>query len=114
MTGPAWWNVDLRRVAAATYWVSLVIVFLALRAKQFEAILDDESIPVKISEAMRARQSLDPNWRFADLPHHFRYDQYNFYLYNVVAHGVITVGGWLHLAALFALRWANVPFQLAA
>ena len=98
----------------AAYWICLLIVFLALRAKHLEAILDDEWIPLKISEAMRARRSLDPNWRFADVPHYFRYDQYNFYLYNVVAHAVITVGGWLHLAALFALRWANVPFQLLA
>jgi hypothetical protein len=108
------WKLDLRTVAWAAYWVCLVIVFLALRAKQLEAILDDESIAVKISQAMRARRSLDPNWRFADLPHYFRYDQYNFYLYNVLAHAVITGGGWLHLAPLFALRWANVPFQLAA
>ena len=114
MRGPAAWKLDLWRVAPAAYWIGLLIVFLALRARQLEAILDDEWIPLKISEAMRARHSLDPNWRFADVPHYFRYDQYNFYLYNVVAHAVITVGGWLHLAALIALRWANVPFQLLA
>jgi len=114
MKTPGWRNIDRRDIVLAAYWVCLVIVFLALRAKQLEAILDDESIAVKISQAMRARRSLDPNWRFADLPHYFRYDQYNFYLYNVLAHAVITGGGWLHLAPLFALRWANVPFQLAA
>ena len=114
MKAPGWRNIARRDIVLAAYWVCLVIVFLALRAKQLEAILDDESIAVKISEAMRARRRLDPNWRFADLPHYFRYDQYNFYLYNVLAHAVITGGGWLHLAPLFALRWANVPFQLAA
>lgn len=114
MIGPASWKLGLWRVAPVAYWVGLLIAFLALRAKHLEVILDDESIPVKVSEAMRARGSLDPNWRFADLPQHFRYDQYNFYLYNVVAHGVITVGGWLHLATVYALRQANMLFQLVA
>jgi len=114
MKAPEWRNIDRQDIVLAAYWACLVIVFFALRAKSLEAILDDEWIPIKISEAMRARRSLDPNWRFADVPHYFRYDQYNFYLYNVVAHVVITVGGWLHLAPLIALRWANLAFQLAA
>ncbi len=114
MKAPGWRDLDRRDIVLAAYWVCLVIVFLALRAKQLEAIIEDEWIPIKISEAMRARRSLDPNWRFADVPHIFRYDQYNFYLYNVVAHAVITVGGWLHLASLIALRHANVLFQLVA
>ena len=107
-------RLDRRDIVPAAYWVCLVLVFLALRAKHLEQILDDEWIPVKLSEAMRARGSVDPNWRFADLPPHFRYDQYNFYLYNMVAHVVITVGAKLHLAAVIALRWANLPFQLLA
>jgi hypothetical protein len=108
------WKLDLRTVAWAAYWVCLVIVFLALRAKPLEGILDDEWIPVKVSEAMTARRTLDPNWRFTDLPPHFRYDQYNFYFYNIVAHVLITVGEWLHRPALFVLRRANVLLQLLA
>jgi hypothetical protein len=77
-------------------------------------VLGDEAIPIKLSEAMSARGSLDPNWRFADLLPHLHYDQYNFYLYNIIAHGVITVAEWFDRWPVGTLRRANVLFQLLA
>jgi hypothetical protein len=105
----------LPEVALAACWLSLVIAFIALRFTSGHPQLNiDEAIPIRISEAMSARHSLDPNWRLADLPEHFRYDQYNFYLYNIVAHAAITVGGWIGRLPLAALRNANLLFQIAA
>ena len=103
------------QVAWATIWFCLLILFVALRARASHPIVNaDELIPVKLSEAMVARGSLDPNWRLADLPDNFRVDQYNFYFYNVVAHGVIQLAGVLGRPALAALRHANLVFQLLA
>ena len=91
------------------------MAFVAVRAT-FRAPMAnvDEMIPLKLAEAMSARGALDPNWRFADLPGHLRYDQYNFYLYNVAAYAVIKVAEWFSVAPLSALRLANLGFQLAA
>jgi hypothetical protein len=90
-------------------------VFVALRLNISGAELNiDELLPVKISEGMSARGDLDPNWRFADLPWFWNIDQYNFYLYNVVAHGVLKISAWTGGSALLALRLANVFFQLLA
>jgi hypothetical protein len=108
-------KIGLQEVALAACWLCLVFAFIALRAKAGHPFVNiDETIPIKISQAMSARGKLDPNWRFADLPEYLRYDQYNFYLYNVVAHAVITAGGWIGRAALASLRNANLLFQLAA
>ena len=113
MKAPGRRSIDRRDIVLAAYWVCLVIVFLALRAKHLEAILDESGSRSRFPRRC-GRGEPRPELALRRCPHHFRYDQYNFYLYNVVAHAVITVGGWLHLAALFALRWANVPLQLAA
>ena len=73
----------------AVYWFCVVVIFVALRLNISDAELNiDELIPIKISEGMSARGDLDPNWRLADLPWFWNIDQYNFYLYNMVAHGV--------------------------
>jgi hypothetical protein len=74
----------------------------------------DEQIPIALSKVMSERGSLDPNWRFAELPEHLKYDQYNFYLYNIVAHAILQVAAWLRVPDLIALRWANILFQIAA
>src|SRR4030095_13690933 len=104
-----------RPFALSAYWFLLLVVFIALRA-MFRAPMAnfDELIPLKLAEAMSARGVLDPNWRLADLPDHLRYDQYNFYLYNMTAYAVIKVAGWFSVAPLSALRLANLGFQLAA
>ena len=112
---PAGRRIGLHEVMLAGYWLCLLIAFIALRAKASHPLINiDETIPIKMSQAMSARGNLDPNWRFADLPEYFRYDQYNFYLYNVVAHWVIQVAGWIDRSALIALRNANALFQLLA
>ena len=107
-------KIDLQLVAWVGYWICLVILFVLLRAKSSNLVFIDETIPIKISQAMTARGNLDPNWRSADLPEELRYDQYNFYLYNVVAHFVIKVAGWLGRSGLGELRHANLLFQLLA
>jgi hypothetical protein len=93
----------------------VLAVFVALRLNLSDVQLNiDELIPIKVSEAMRARGDLDPNWKFADLPWFWNRDQYNFYFYNIVAHAVVTLGSWFGAAPLPALRLANVVFQLCA
>ena len=114
MMPPVLRRVDLPRAAQAAYWICLVILFVLLRAKSSGMVFEDENIPLKISQAMTARGSLDPNWRFADLSASLSYDQYNFYLYNVVAHFVIKVAEWLDRSGLGELRHANLLFQLLA
>ena len=114
MNEAALWKVHLQRAAPAVYWIALLLVFFLLRAKSLQTVLGDEAIPIKLSEAMSARGSLDPNWRFADLLPHLHYDQYNFYLYNIIAHGVITVAEWFDRWPVGTLRRANVLFQLLA
>jgi hypothetical protein len=102
-------------VALAAYWSCVLALFIALRLNVSDAELNiDELLPVKISEGMSARGDLDPNWRLADLPWFWNIDQYNFYLYNVVAHGVLKIGAWVGASALPVLRLANVLFQLLA
>jgi hypothetical protein len=102
-------------VVLVVYWACVLALFVALRLNISDAELNiDELIPVRISEGMSARGDLDPNWRFADLPWFWNFDQYNFYLYNVVAHGVLKIAAWVGASALPALRLANVFFQLLA
>jgi hypothetical protein len=102
-------------VALVAYWSCLLVAFVALRLNLSDVQFNiDELIPIKVSEAMRARGDLDPNWKFADLPWFWNRDQYNFYFYNIVAHAVVTLGSWLGAAPLPALRLANVVFQLCA
>lgn len=102
-------------IALAAYWAFLLALFVALRLNLSDVELNiDEEIPVKVSQAMSARGALDPNWRFGDLPWFWNGDQYNFYFYNIVAHGVLKAGAWFGASALPALRLANVIFQLAA
>ena len=97
------------------FLLGIGVIFIALRLNISDAGLNvDELIPVKVSEGMSARGDLDPNWRLADLPWFWNIDQYNFYLYNVVAHGVLKIAGWVGGSALSALRLANVVFQLTA
>jgi hypothetical protein len=104
-----------RTIALTAYWACLLALFVALRLNLSDAQLNiDELIPVKVSEAMTARGALDPNWRFGDLPWFWNRDQYNFYFYNIVAHGVLKAGAWFGASALPALRLANVIFQLFA
>ncbi len=93
----------------------MVILFVALRLNLSDAMLNiDELIPLKVSEGMSSRGDLDPNWRLADLPWFWNIDQYNFYLYNIVAHGVLQAGAWLSAPPLPALRLANLVFQVFA
>src|SRR5262245_39161391 len=107
-------RIGLPEVALAACWIGIVIAFVALRIKSSGMVFADEMLPLKISEAMSARGDLDPNWRLADLGENFRYDQYNFYLYNIVAHFAIEAGGWLGRSAIGVVRHANVVFQLLA
>ena len=103
------------RIALAAYWTCVLALFVALRLNLSDAQLNiDELIPVKVSQAMSARGALDPNWRFGDLPWFWNGDQYNFYFYNIVAHGMLKAGAWFGASALPALRLANVVFQLFA
>ena len=95
-------------------WIVVLIVFFALRLIRGEAVLNqDELIPLRIAEAMRARGILDPNWNFADLGL-LKYDSYNFYLYNLLAFFLIKPAQWLGLPPLGALRIANLLMQLGA
>lgn len=95
-------------------WLCVMVAFVALRLPAKDMLNGDEQIPIALSKVMSERGSLDPNWRFAELPEHLKYDQYNFYLYNIVAHAILQVGAWLRVPDLIALRWANVLFQTAA
>lgn len=74
----------------------------------------DELIPLAVSEAMDRRGVLDPNWVHADLPEYFKYDQYNFYLYNIVSHISIKTFGYLGIEPLIALRLTNLILQVLA
>src|SRR5690349_8517261 len=102
------------RALFALGWAAMLVAFIALRLVRGEAVINaDELIPLKIADAMSARRTLDPNWRFADLGV-FQYDSYNFYLYNVLAFLLIKPAQWLGLPALGTLRVANIVMQLAA
>lgn len=116
-SGPVFVNFKptARTIALTAYWAGLLVLFVALRLNLSDTQLNiDELIPVKVSEAMSARGALDPNWSFGDLPWFWNRDQYNFYFYNIVAHGVLKGGAWFGASALPALRLANVIFHLFA
>lgn len=74
----------------------------------------DELIPLAVSQSMTALGKLDPNWRHADLPEFFRYDQYNFYFFNILSHVSINIGDNFDAERLTALRVANIIYQLTA
>ena len=48
-------KIDLQLVAWVGYWICLVILFVLLRAKSSNLVFIDETIPIKISQAMTAR-----------------------------------------------------------
>lgn len=102
--------------AAVLFWLALIAAFVWLRLPlPPERILNiDERIPVAISIAMSESGHLDPNWALADMRPIFKYDQYNFYLYNVLGHFVQQAGALAGMAPLDALRIMNLACQLGA
>lgn len=102
--------------AAILFWFALIAVFVWLRLPlpSDRMINVDEKIPVAISAAMTASGHLDPNWALADVPQMFRYDQYNFYLYNVLGHFAQQAGALVGMEPLDALRIMNIVCQAGA
>lgn len=72
----------------------------------------DEIIPIAVSKSMETRESLDPNWIHADLPEFLKYDQYNFYSYNILAHLVLSNAADSYGNELVYLRTLNLIIQL--
>lgn len=77
-------------------WVWLAIALLAVLAFQTAYISGaylhkDEVIAWKVVDHMRVDGTLDTNWRFADLPNEFRYDQYNFSSYLLSSRFMVEV-----------------------
>jgi len=104
-----------RRPDAAwiAYLICLLALFVVLRANFSHPMLNiDEGIPILVSQAMTRRGVLDPDWAYiAKVP---EFHQYNFYLYNIVAHGVIKLADAMHASAYATLRLFNLVFQLLA
>lgn len=98
----------------AALWTGAIGLFLYLRwLPGPDTIFNpDEYIPLAVSDAMRASGWLDPNWANAELPDYFRYDQYNFYLYMVAAHGAIVTGEAFGLEPMLSVRLLNLAAQL--
>ena len=93
--------------------ICLAALFVALRANFSHPMLNiDEGIPILVSRAMTQRGVLDPDWAYiAKTP---EFHQYNFYLYNMVAHGVIKLAAAMQVSPYAALRLFNLVVQLSA
>lgn len=94
--------------------IGLFALFVWIRAIPTELLNIDETIPVEVSRAMEASGRLDPNWANADLASFLKYDQYNFYFYNIIAHFGISLGDIFDKDALESLRLMNFVFQFLA
>jgi 4-amino-4-deoxy-L-arabinose transferase-like glycosyltransferase len=68
-------------------WISYILVFLCcavyifFRLSAGAYIHPDEIIPIKVIENIYRTGHWDTNWALADLPQHFKLDQYNFSSY---------------------------------
>ncbi|WP_270375372.1 hypothetical protein [Marinicauda sp. Alg238-R41] len=108
-------RIDRHFLIVASTLVGLVLaVWLRLPLRPDMMINVDELIPLAVSQSMTVLGKLDPNWAHADLPEYFRYDQYNFYLYNIISHININIGGYFHVEPITSLRISNVVFQVIA
>src|ERR1043165_5377419 len=100
-------------LASIVWALGLLALFVGLRANFSHPWLNmDEGMPMAVSQAMTRRGVVDPDWAFPaeNPPSH----QYNFYLYNIVAHGVLRLTAGLHVSPYPTLRVLNLMFQLAA
>ena len=103
-----------RRARTTVLWLGLTLAFVALRLNLSPVYMNgDEAIVLAVSDGMRARGDLDTNWRLAAPPDAFRYDQYNFSSYHLVAHGWLTAVGD-RLPPLLAARLLNLILQAGA
>ena len=98
-------------------WIVIIfisVLFVSLRLDLRDNYINiDELIPVMVSHSMRELGNIDAKWALArDLPLNFRYDQYNFYSYNLVAHTILMVFG--PSLPFIKLKFANVIFQAVA
>jgi 4-amino-4-deoxy-L-arabinose transferase-like glycosyltransferase len=85
----------------------LLFAVLFTRLWQVEANYSnsDEKISVSVVKQMYLNNSLDNNWKYADLPPHFKYDQYNFSSYHYT--GLI----FYSLARFIAEKTAGIAWQ---
>ena len=96
-------------------YAAIAVAFLLLRVTFYAGIYNpDELIPIYVAEGMRLIGHLDPN--FLNAPNmfptpSFMTDQYNLYLYNVLASFIIDATGGDQQRQLFVLRAMNLPLQ---
>lgn len=109
-------SLDQTQVVKGAIWFVAIAMFFFLRWQPDpEAIFNmDETIAPAVSEAMLDLGYLDPNWYLTNLPDHFRYDQYNFYLYMILAHFSIISGSIFGFEAVHSARIFNIFMQIAS
>ena len=93
--------------------IGILCLFISMRCLTNVNLNVDETIPLRVSDWMRESGTLNPNWANADLVEFLKYDQYNFYFYNIVAHISLVVGSWFGIEQLVTLRILNLLLQLA-
>ncbi|MEL6568906.1 MAG: hypothetical protein AAFQ22_10845 [Pseudomonadota bacterium] len=96
------------------FLVALILIgwlFFSLRVNENERFINrDEAIPIAVSAGMSDRGDLNTNWSIAEtLPDHFRYDQYGFSSYHLVAHAALETQKAERPLAV--LRHLNLPLQ---
>ena len=93
--------------------IGILCLFISMRCLTNVNLNIDETIPLRVSDWMRESGTLNPNWAHADLIEFLKYDQYNFYFYNIVAHISLVVGSWFGIEQLVTLRILNLLLQFA-
>lgn len=94
--------------------IAILGIYLRVPIDSNHLINIDETIPVAVHEAMEERGILDPNWSYTALPEYFRYDQYNFYSYNLISHFFLSQFDNNPEGDIFVLRVMNYIFQIGA
>lgn len=93
-------------ILAAVLAIVLCAAALRFASLPFGAGQADEAIALRVGQRMVAEQSLDTNWKLADLPAFFRQPQYNFsgyLLFSAAALAAVLPAN--EIAALGTLRW---------
>lgn len=101
----------LRRVLWTLVAVAIGAAFLYFRLNYQTRLLNgDDWIVLGVAEGMAQRGDLNTNWAVNPVPKEFKYPQYNFSSYNLLAHAVLSAAPE-NLPRIPVLRAANLVFQ---